>query len=336
MKLSSDIYYQKGEGESMNSGSIGIIWWGIWPNNSTIGDLLTLKEVIKLLEKEGLKFTLFSAIEIEGIKSEPIQSMRVENLNSMLFVCGPITLDSQRMRDLVEVIKSNNIPFIGISVSILSPLANPFDRVIAREGLSNSFFDLSPLQDADGIFLMHLKRKLQIRKIKVGVVLRGHQGEYGEEKCNCEEARDLIYSALSYLERNSIGIEICEIDHVLRGNPLSVFAYDKIYQSCDFILTTRFHGAIMSVRNLVPFIVVDQIEGGAKVTSLLQELCPEKVLTVDYSAKDLSKEIFRQLNTSLRSKSTLLRKARRLASTTRREVTRVLSDLPEVDHDHYR
>ena len=117
---------------------------------------------------------------------------------------------------------------------------------------------------------------------------------------------------------------------------MSVFAYDKIYQSCDFVLTTRFHGAIMSVRNLVPFIVVDQIEGGAKVTSLLQELCPEKVLKVDYLAKDLSKEIFRHLNTSLRSKSTLLRKARRLASTTRREVTRVLSDLPEVDHDRYR
>ena len=320
----------------MTTKSIGIIWWGIWPNNSTIGDLLTLKEVVKQLEKEGLVFTLFSAFEIEGIKSEPIQSMQLDKLNSVLFVCGPITLESQRMRDLVEAIKNQDIPFIGISVSILSPLANPFDQVIAREGLSNSFFDLSPLQDADGIFLMHLKRKLQIRKIKVGVVLRGHQSEYGEENCNCEKARDLVYGSLSHLERNSLGIEICEIDHVLRGNPLSVFAYDKIYQSCDFVLTTRFHGAIMSVRNLVPFIVVDQIEGGAKVTSLLQELCPEKVLKVDYSAKDLSKEIFSQLDTSLRLKLTLLRKARRLASTTRREVTRVLSDLPEVDHDHYR
>ena len=291
---------------------------------------------MKQLEKEGLVFTLFSAFEIEGIKSEPIQSMQLDKLNSVLFVCGPITLESQRMRDLVEAIKNQDIPFIGISVSILSPLANPFNQVIAREGLSNSFFDLSPLQDADGIFLMHLKRKLQIRKIKVGVVLRGHQSEYGEENCNCEKARDLVYGSLSHLERNSLGIEICEIDHVLRGNPLSVFAYDKIYQSCDFVLTTRFHGAIMSVRNLVPFIVVDQIEGGAKVTSLLQELCPEKVLKVDYSAKDLSKEIFSQLDTSLRLKLTLLRKARRLASTTRREVTRVLSDLPEVDHDHYR
>ena len=320
----------------MTTKSIGIIWWGIWPNNSTIGDLLTLKEVVKQLEKEGLVFTLFSAFEIEGIKSEPIQSMQLDKLNSVLFVCGPITLESQRMRDLVEAIKNQDIPFIGISVSILSPLANPFNQVIAREGLSNSFFDLSPLQDADGIFLMHLKRKLQIRKIKVGVVLRGHQSEYGEENCNCEKARDLVYGSLSHLERNSLGIEICEIDHVLRGNPLSVFAYDKIYQSCDFVLTTRFHGAIMSVRNLVPFIVVDQIEGGAKVTSLLQELCPEKVLKVDYSAKDLSKEIFSQLDTSLRLKLTLLRKARRLASTTRREVTRVLSDLPEVDHDHYR
>lgn len=249
---------------------IGIIWWGIWPNNSTIGDLLTLKEVVKQLEKEDLRFTLFSAIEVEGIKSEPIQSMQLDNLNSVLFVCGPITLKSQLMRDLVEAIKSQNIPFIGVSVSILSPLANPFNQVIAREGLSNSFFDLSPLQDADGIFLMHFKRKLQIRKIKVGVVLRGHQSEYGEENCNCEKARDLIYGSLSHLERNSIGIEICEIDHVLRGNPLSVSAYDKIYQSCDFVLTTRFHGAIMSVRNLVPFVAIDQIEGGAKVTSLLQ------------------------------------------------------------------
>jgi hypothetical protein len=315
----------------MTSRSIGIIWWGIWPNNSTIGDLLTLKEVVKQLEKEDLKFTLFSAIEIEGIKSEPIQSMQLDKLNSVLFVCGPITLESQRMRDLVEAIKNQDIPFIGISVSILSSLANPFNQVIAREGLSNSFFDLSPLQDADGIFLMHLKRKLQIRKIKVGVVLRGHQSEYGEEKCNCEKARDLIYGSLSHLERNSIGIEICEIDHVLRGNPLSVFAYDKIYQSCDFVLTTRFHGAIMSVRNLVPFIVVDQIEGGAKVTSLLQELCPEKVLKVDYSAKDLSNDIRSQLDTSLRLKLALLLKARRLARATRREVTRVLSDLPKDD-----
>ena len=51
----------------MTARSIGIIWWGIWPNNSTIGDLLTLKEVVKLLEKKDLKFRLFSAIEFEGI-----------------------------------------------------------------------------------------------------------------------------------------------------------------------------------------------------------------------------------------------------------------------------
>ena len=118
---------------------------------------------------------------------------------------------------------------------------------------------------------------------------------------------------------------------MLRGNPLSVFAYDKIYQSCDFVLTSRFHGAIMSVRNLVPFIVVDQIEGGAKVTSLLQELCPEKVLGVGYSAKDLSNEIRRKLNTSLKVKLALLLKARRLASATHREVSRVMSDLPKGD-----
>ena len=317
-------------------GSIGVVWWGSFSNGATVGDLLVLKEVINLLQELDLKFTLFSSHNTEDLQSEPLAKMKIEELTAVLFVCGPVVLNFRPLRALAEEIKSRNIPFIGVSVSILSPLDNPFNRVIAREGLSNSFFDLSPLQKANGIFKMHLKRKLQVGKIKVGISLRGHQSEYGPERCMCEEAQNLIDRALSSLEQSSIGVEIYKIDHALSGGMLNVSAYDQIYQSCDFIITTRFHGAIMAVRNMVPFVAIDQIEGGEKVTSLLQELCPEKVLKVDYSAEDLSKEIFSQLNTSLRSKSTLLRKARRLASATRREVTRVLSDLPEVENDRYR
>lgn len=166
--------------------------WGIWPQHATVGDLLALKEVVKLCEKEGLHFKLFSAIEIAGIKSEPTQAMQLDQLSSVVFVCEPIVLELQRMRDLVALIESKEVLCIGVIISILSELSNPFDRVIVREALHNSFFDLSPLQDADGIYQMHVKRKLQIRKIKVGVALRGHQSEYGAQKCRCEEARILI------------------------------------------------------------------------------------------------------------------------------------------------
>jgi len=275
-----------------------------------------------------LKFVLFSTLSIEDIEITSLEILRAQDLDSMIFVCGPIVDDWRPFQDLIRVMQLNEIPFIGVNVSILKPQTNPFTKTIAREGLSKSFFDLSPLQTADGNFLAHFKRKLQVKKsIKVGVVLRGHQIEYGEERCNCEVAKQLIYHALEKLEFDAI--EICHIDHKLKENALSVSEYDQLYQSLDFVLTTRFHGAIMAVRNLIPFIAIDQIEGGMKVTSLLRDLCSDKVIDVHFLPNDLTRAISSQLSVSLRLKLLLLLKARKLAKSTRAEVSSLLLNLPK-------
>lgn len=285
-----------------------------------------LKEVVCLLKKLDLEFALFSSLSIEDIESKSLELLRTSDLDSMIFVCGPIVVDWQPFQDLVGVMERNEIPFIGINVLILSPQTNPFAETIARVGLSKSFFDLSPLQTADGNLLAHFKRKLQFKKsIKVGVVLRGHQIEYGEDRCNCEVVKQLIYQALEELESDAI--ELCYIDHKLKRNALSVSEYDQIYQSLDFVLTTRFHSAIMAIRNLIPFTAIDQIECGAKVTSLLCALCPDKVIDAHCLPNDLTREIESELSSSLRLKLLLLLKARKFAKSTRAEVSNLLLNL---------
>jgi len=65
-------------------------------------------------------------------------------------------------------------------------------------------------------------------------------------------------------------VDVVEIEHHLIRSGKTPSEIEALYADCDLIITSRFHGGILALRNTVPFIAIDQIKGGAKVFSLLE------------------------------------------------------------------
>jgi hypothetical protein len=169
-------------------------------------------------------------------------------------------------------------PLMGTGVSILPHddphYANPFDAVLARQGAERVFGDVAiiapPSED----------RPATNNAIKVGVALRGAQIDYGEARCRWQEAEALALAAAQQALSVAGGV-VTNIENHLQQSNLTPDRIEALYADCDLVITSRYHGAVCALRQGVPFIAIDQIEGGAKVYNLLAPLGWKHVYRVD-------------------------------------------------------
>lgn len=141
---------------------------------------------------------------------------------------------------------------------------NPFDSVLAREGRPEVFEDVAIAAPPCADWEVRARR----RRPTIGIVLRGRQNEYGPENCLWERTEALAQEAASLLRKKHRG-RVVLIENQLGRSGLPQVEIEAQYAACDLILTSRFHGAMLALRHLVPFIAIDQIQGGAKVTRLV-------------------------------------------------------------------
>ena len=117
-------------------------------------------------------------------------------------------------------------------------------------------------------------------EITIGLSMRGPQNEYGTEACLSKQLDETINSALSEIEtwKNT---RVIKIENHLQRSGLSPSEIEDQYRSCDLVISSRFHGCMMALRHLVPFIAIDQIKNGAKVLNLVGETGWPHVYQVD-------------------------------------------------------
>lgn len=245
-----------------------VAWYGSFDGNGTIGDLLAMQSVVTHLA--GLGYNVFhaSAGEVRVVGSDRVQWQAVssEDFDAFIFVCGPILKHHPNSQALFS--RFDDIHKIGVSVSLFPAHHvnhfDPFDQVLAREGKSGRFEDVAILAPAS------IYRPLRTRKKSptIGVSLRGKQSEYGVDLCLWEQTEKLVNEAAN-LVIEQLGGRIVIIENHLRKSRLSQEEIEAQYADCDLIITSRFHGAMMALRHLVPFVAIDQIEGGAKVLNLV-------------------------------------------------------------------
>jgi hypothetical protein len=97
--------------------------------------------------------------------------------------------------------------------------------------------------------------------------LRGYQEEYGPENCKSQEVADLL-TALKARKH----LEYLVIDHKLSEVETSEHIF-RAYEKCDLIITTRFHGVILSLKSKKPFLAIDQIiDSKGKLRKLIETL----------------------------------------------------------------
>ncbi len=100
---------------------------------------------------------------------------------------------------------------------------------------------------------------------RIGLALRGAQGEYGPDRC----LHGVVESIVSRLREAFPDHEFVHIEHRLADTPLTPEATEALYASCHAVVTTRLHGALLSLRNGTPVVAIDQIAGGAKVWGVM-------------------------------------------------------------------
>ncbi|AZO55832.1 MULTISPECIES: capsular polysaccharide synthesis protein [unclassified Mesorhizobium] len=263
-----------------------LCWYGSLKDNGTIGDLFAVQSVAARMKALGLNFrhlTASTAIEISG-ERVALDEIAEGDYATLVFVCGPVI----RNHPIVETIirRFPSIRKIGISISLFDRdhinYVQPFDVVLAREGGGRRFEDVAILAPSR---VAPKRAREPNEPLVVGLVLRGEQGEYGPQSSLHDRTSALTARVLDSLA-TKYQVRTLEIEHHLTRSGRAPFEIEALYSSCDLVLTSRFHGAVLAMRNEVPFIAIDQIRGGGKLTNLLSTSGWPFVYRIEHAKED--------------------------------------------------
>lgn len=175
----------------------------------------------------------------------------------LIIVCGPYSTMERYQVDLLQ--RMQRCRKIGINLSMIEHLSrslNGFDVLIERDSDQTTRPDLS---------LLYAVERVPV----VGRILVGAQSEYGTRGLH-----DLAHEKVTHLLTQS-NLALVEIDTKIPNNAgglNTLQAIESVISKMDAIVTTRLHGLVLALKQGVPVVAVDPIEGGAKITSQAYEL----------------------------------------------------------------
>ena len=246
-------------------------WYGAFAGHGTVGDQFALEAAVARLVAAGHEIWHATAADLElpGARRVEWSAIDPASVDAVLFVCGPI-LNGHRWTQAFFA-HFASAPLAGVSVSLMPadhPLrAQPFDALFARQGDAQRFGDIAVLAPEAA----PLPRSIDPAVVTIGLALRGAQSEYGAGRCRWAETER---AALAVVERlkESRRVRVVEIENHLARSGRSAAEIERQYAGCDLVITSRFHGAVAALRRRVPFIAIDQIEGGAEIYPLVRDL----------------------------------------------------------------
>lgn len=268
-----------------------VTWYGSF-GHGTIGDLHSMESVVTHLHGVGHRVSHATdlSVEIPGCHRVNWRTVDAASFDCVVFVCGPIIKTHRESSRLFARFSSSRMAGVGVSLFPRndSNYCNPFQTVFARQGTEKDYGDVAIVAPKP------LRKERLCRNPRIGVVLRGEQTEYGAELCLWAKTEILVLRAAWAAIRTVHG-EMTAIENHLVHSGEPPDKIEQYYRECDLVLTSRFHGAIESLRSGVPFIAIDQIKGGAKVVELLSKLGWRHVYKVEDVGFDVVAEAARTL-----------------------------------------
>lgn len=239
--------------EPKNSKPVLIAGWFSFdlPHN-TAGDLLAKQTAITWTQEAGFDYRI-AMTNPSSPNEVPTNALHPEDYYAVVFVCGPLT-----ERHILPFIQPfSGIKRIALNVSIVetSDLSNEFDVIIPRDTNTETNPDISLATSSVPVPV-------------IGLIYVGKQREYPTQKH--EEVEELVSKAV-----NRLGAATVMIDTRLPHNQYGLSSIDQIESTIrhmDIVITTRLHGAVLSLRNGTPPVVIDSVPEGAKVTRQMEAL----------------------------------------------------------------
>lgn len=237
-------------------------WFSFEEMGATAGDLLVRDVVCKWLAQAGCSFDVALAAPFAGgvnwRQANPAQ------YSCLIFACGPFG-NGYPVTDFLE--HFNGCRLVGMNLSMLDSLDvwNPFDILFERDSSRAARPDLS---------FVSTEKKVPV----VGVVLVHPQKEYKKGAMH-KQANETIENFLSSREVSRVNIDTrLDTGNISLRTPAEV---ESLIARMDIVLTTRLHGTVLALKNGVPVIAVDPIEGGAKIRRQAETIGWEIVFTAD-------------------------------------------------------
>jgi hypothetical protein len=227
----------------------------------TAGDLLACRAFCEWLSSADIPFDVaYSQGLGDGVD---IESAVPAQYSTVVWVCGPITLEWPFVRQMKETFAECR--FVAVDVSTLDP-AEQWEwahAIFERDGGNLSRPDIalaatSTLVPVVGVFLVH------------------PQPEYGERAMHHKV--DLLIDQFI----QSQPLAALYLDTLLPQNPQKLKSTEEIESvvaKMDMVITTRMHGLIFALRNSIPVIAIDPIHNGAKVKAQAEAVGWPVILT---------------------------------------------------------
>ena len=238
-----------------------IVWWGTSAGGGpTIGDYMAVSNLVAALQERGAQVDVAAHrdFDFHGAKIVDWRKISPFRYRCVVFVCGPLS-NEWYFRLLFYKFWLARKVAVGVSVIDPSqPAVRLFDEIVARDGLSASHFDLS---------LAGKSTPSRSERSDVLVCLRGRQTEYGADACRSDRVDDLIWKVA-----RRQGLPVKSVNTVVDSASNTIEQIERNFSEAKLVLTTRLHGSLMALRHGVPFIAVDQIEGGRKLTEVVRKL----------------------------------------------------------------
>jgi hypothetical protein len=228
--------------------TIVVGWFSFEGMGATAGDFLAKDVVGEWLDQTGRSWDLATAPPFEG--GVDWRLVDPSSYSRLIFVCGPFG-DFELSQQLIE--RFAHCRMVGINLSMLQPLDqwNPFDALYERDSSARVRPDIALLSRSE-------------RVATVGIVLVDPQSEYGNRGRHGRSGA-MIQELMASREAAIVNIDT-RLDQPNRSGLRSPAEIETLIARMDLVVTTRLHGLVLALKNGVPAIAVDPIEGGAKIT----------------------------------------------------------------------
>jgi len=222
---------------------------------TTVGDVDCLEVVRGWLDAAGIPCDVapfFDSIVPRLPGSIALDQVDAERYSHLVIVCGPVW-DRQLSEVGLDLHRFAGCVRLGVNLTMVQPLAewNPFDVLLARDSEEAARPDLAFAGRAGGATLA------------ARCVVKRQSSYRGRERH--EEAIGLLDALV---ERHDLARIDVDTMWARRGNGLRSSAHVlEAMRRVDVVLTNRLHGMVFAIRAGTPPIVIDAIEGTAKVAA---------------------------------------------------------------------
>ena len=227
-------------------------WFSFEDMGASAGDLLARDVVCDWLRNDGHGFDIATAAPFTGgVDWHAVDPGRYSHV---VFVCGPFG-NGPPVVDFLKRFAACRL--IGVNLTMLQPLAewNPFQNLFERDSSRTARPDLAFLSRAPRVPL-------------VGLILIDAQPEYRLDRHERVDA--VIRDFIATREMAIVDIDT-RLDHNRTGLRTAA-EVESLVAKLDLVITTRLHGTVLALKNGVPALAIDAVEGGAKITRQTQAL----------------------------------------------------------------